>query len=228
MRIVAHRTCPLDAAENSLAGIAAASRLGADAVEIDVRRTLTGDVVLGHDTTYWRVARSPVPAFLTIAPWRRRLRLPDGTHPPTLTDVLAVLPDGLDLAIDAKAAIAVAPAVAILAGAGLLGRAAWWVRRERAVAEVARLAPACERALLADAATTAAAVAYVQRAVECGATAVSLHHRTVERAVVDLAHRLGLTVYAWVTHADAHEGVFATGVDGVVTDWPELARRLVG
>jgi glycerophosphoryl diester phosphodiesterase len=228
VRIVAHRTCPLDAPENSLAGIAAASRLGADAVEIDVRRTVTGAVVLGPDATYWRVARSPVPAFLTITPWRRRLRLPDGTPPPTLTDVLAILPDGLDLAIDAKASTAVAPAVALLAGAGLLGRAAFWVRRERAVAEVARLAPACERALLADAATSAAAVAYIERAVACGATAVSLHHRTVDGAVVDLAHRRGLIVYAWVTHADSHEDVFATGVDGVVTDWPELARRLAG
>jgi len=228
VRIVAHRTCPLDAAENSLAGITVAARLGADAVEIDVRRTLAGGVVLGHDSTYWRMARSPVPVVLTVGPLRRRLRLPDGTPPPALGDVLRDLPDGLALAIDAKASAAVAPTIDLLTEAGLLGRAALWVRRERTVAEVARLAPDCERALLADAATAQTALAYVERAAACGATAVSLHHRTVERPVVDAAHDRGLSVYAWVTQADAHEPVLAAGVDGVVTDWPARARSLVG
>ncbi|MDH3707216.1 MAG: glycerophosphodiester phosphodiesterase, partial [Acidimicrobiia bacterium] len=40
--VIAHRTCPLDGPENSLAGIATARELGADLVEIDVRRTADG------------------------------------------------------------------------------------------------------------------------------------------------------------------------------------------
>ena len=40
--VIAHRACPHYAAENSLDGIARAARLGADAVEIDVRLTRDG------------------------------------------------------------------------------------------------------------------------------------------------------------------------------------------
>ena len=184
--------------------------------------------ILGHDVTYWRMARSLVPVALTIGSLRRRLRLPDGTPPPSLGDVLGDLPPGLDLAIDAKASAAVAPAIDLLSDAGLVGRAALWVRRERAVADVARLAPSCERALLADAPTSEAARVYIDRAAECGATAVSLHHRVVDRPTVDVAHARSLTVYAWVTQPDGHERVLGAGVDGVVTDWPALARSLVG
>ncbi len=42
--IIAHRTCPRHAPENSLAGIRKAAELGADAVEIAVQRTLDGHV----------------------------------------------------------------------------------------------------------------------------------------------------------------------------------------
>lgn len=47
--VIAHRTCPRDAPENSLEGIARATELGADVVEVDVRRTADGVPVLVHD-----------------------------------------------------------------------------------------------------------------------------------------------------------------------------------
>ena len=66
--IIAHRACLLHAPENSLAGIRKAAELGADGVEIDLRRTLDGVPVLMHDRSPWRTARLPGPAF----PLRRR------------------------------------------------------------------------------------------------------------------------------------------------------------
>ena len=47
--VVAHRTCPRDARENSLDGIAVAGRSGADVVEVDARRSRDGTAVLLHD-----------------------------------------------------------------------------------------------------------------------------------------------------------------------------------
>ena len=49
--VVAHRTCWRDTAENSLAGIDRCVELGVDMIEIDVRRSKDGELVLIHDDT---------------------------------------------------------------------------------------------------------------------------------------------------------------------------------
>lgn len=49
--VVAHRGCWRDAAENALSGIEACVRMGVDVVELDVRRTRDGALVLMHDET---------------------------------------------------------------------------------------------------------------------------------------------------------------------------------
>ncbi|MGI8458914.1 MAG: glycerophosphodiester phosphodiesterase [Propionibacteriaceae bacterium] len=54
-RAVAHRGDPVGHRENTLAGIASALRAGADQVEIDVKLTADGEVVLLHDDTLERV-----------------------------------------------------------------------------------------------------------------------------------------------------------------------------
>ncbi len=54
-RIVAHRGDPTRHRENTLAGVAAALRLGADLVEVDLRCTADGEVVLLHDETLLRL-----------------------------------------------------------------------------------------------------------------------------------------------------------------------------
>ena len=93
MIVVAHRACPRYAAENSIDGIRKARELGADAVEIDVRRTLDGVPILMHDRTAWRTARCPWPVRLMPSGWVRRLRLRGSGAPvPTLRAALAALP----------------------------------------------------------------------------------------------------------------------------------------
>ena len=49
--VVAHRTCWQDTAENSIAGIERCKELGVDMIEIDVRETSDGELVLMHDDT---------------------------------------------------------------------------------------------------------------------------------------------------------------------------------
>ncbi|ROP74292.1 inositol monophosphatase family protein [Curtobacterium sp. PhB115] len=54
-RLVAHRGAPRVRRENTLPAIAVAEALGADAVEVDVRRTADGVAVLLHDPTLGRM-----------------------------------------------------------------------------------------------------------------------------------------------------------------------------
>src|SRR3990172_9502415 len=111
--IIAHRTCPKHAPENSLQGIRKAAELAADAVEVDVQRTLDGVPILMHDRTLRRTTGWPLPAW--TLPWTlvRRLRLRGSDERvPSLADALAVLPPGLAIALEMKHASATARALA--------------------------------------------------------------------------------------------------------------------
>jgi glycerophosphoryl diester phosphodiesterase len=58
---IAHRGEPVAHRENTLPALAAAVALGADMVEIDLRRTRDGEIVVLHDQTLerlWEVAAS--------------------------------------------------------------------------------------------------------------------------------------------------------------------------
>ncbi|MFL6139195.1 MAG: glycerophosphodiester phosphodiesterase [Frankiaceae bacterium] len=232
--VIAHRSCPLDApqpqVENSAAGIRAAVALGADAVEIDVRRSRGDGLVTIHDPLGWRLLRYP--GFVRWAPERwltaRRLR---GSSEllPALTTAIAAVPPGVRIAVDLKVPSALVPAVAVLRSAGRLGDAMLWCRRPATVLAMAQVAPGVPTALLRNTSDRAATTRYLDEAVAVGATAVSLHERAVDADVVAAAHGRGLVAYAWALSPRSHAPLLDAGVDGITTDWPGLlARELSG
>ncbi|MDQ6910768.1 MAG: hypothetical protein M3Z84_08320, partial [Actinomycetota bacterium] len=219
MRIIAHRACPLNAPENSLAGVKMARSLGADAVEIDIRLTSDGVPVLNHDRTFWRMARSPLPVGHTSSEQFAKLReRKSGAPMPSFGEVLDVLPDGVDMALDLKAPGALGPTVDLLARRRMLERASLWARDEAHVRKAASLAPDVERALLRNTFTPAKTTRYLQDAVDCGATAVSIHHRGLTYEAVWDALARGLTTYCWVIELADLPRVVDTGVHGIVVD----------
>jgi glycerophosphoryl diester phosphodiesterase len=228
VRIIAHRACPLHAPENSLAGVKMAAKLGADAVEIDLRLTSDGVPVLNHDRTFWRTARSPLPVDRTSSAHFGKLReRKSGAPIPSFAEVLDVLPEGLGLALDLKAPEALGPTVDLLEQRGVLERASLWVRDAAHVRKAATLAPGAERALLRNTFTPAKTSRYLQDAVDCGATAVSIHQRGLTYEAVDESLKRGLTTYCWVIEFGDLPRVIDTGVDGIVVESPDLARQFV-
>ncbi len=94
MRIMGHRGTPSRPGhvENTLAAVRAAFEGGAHGVEIDVRATLDGTLVLAHDGDLDRVLGVGVPGGPVVAGTPlaapRELRLPNGERIPTLVEVL--------------------------------------------------------------------------------------------------------------------------------------------
>ncbi|MCA9102133.1 MAG: glycerophosphodiester phosphodiesterase family protein [Planctomycetales bacterium] len=109
--VIAHRTAHREHPENSLAGIAAAAEMGCDYVELDVRQTSDGALVLMHDSSVDRVTNGHGKvADLTLAEIKA-LRLNhrgDGDTAaqriPTFDEALAALGDHLQLYLDHKEA----------------------------------------------------------------------------------------------------------------------------
>ncbi|NHF65949.1 glycerophosphodiester phosphodiesterase family protein [Xanthomonas hortorum] len=98
--VVSHRACWMLAAENTLAGINACVARGIDMVEIDIRTTRDGQLVLMHDDRVDRTTNGHgAVADLTAAQIARmRIRAkgggPDAAltdwHPPTFSQALAI------------------------------------------------------------------------------------------------------------------------------------------
>ena len=56
---------------------------------------------------------------------------------------------------------------------------------------------------------------------------VNVHHRRIDRSYVDAVHATGLRCFTWtVNRSSAIRRAVALGVDGVVTDHPEVAHRV--
>jgi len=104
MLLLAHRGCPVDAPENTLAAFEAAVALGVDGIETDVRLSADGELVLLHD----RVTPQGHPvAAMTRAALEREL----GYRVPVLTDAIDAFPDvlwNIEIKVSAAAGRAVA------------------------------------------------------------------------------------------------------------------------
>lgn len=223
--LIAHRACPLDAPENSLAGIAAAAAAGADAVEVDVRCTRDGTAVLFHDRTAWRTARWPLPVERTrYARFERAAARRDGVA--RLSEALAQCPPGLRPTLDIKTDGAVAPTIVDVLTSGRRD-VMLWHRRAAAITRLREAVPWAQTALLRNTRDERGTFRYIDAAAEVGASAVSLHQRAATARTVARAKDRGLLAYVWIVAEDAHARVLALHPDGINTDWVPAARALI-
>ena len=229
--IIAHRTAPLDAPENSLEGIRKAAGLGADMVEVDLRRTLDGVAVLLHDPWLLRTLVPPLPWPLALTPdaLARRLRLRGGDERlPLFAEALATLPPGLGMAIDIKDPSAAPATVDEVRRQGAEQRVLLWSQHLKAVEHCATEMPEAETSLLRDTFTPEAHVRLLDDAITAGARGVSAHWDAVSPEFMGHAEQRGLRVYAWCQWEERHAEKAGLGLAGVVTDWPREARAALG
>ena len=225
--VIAHRTCPRDAAENSIAGIRHAARAGADAVEIDVRLTADGQPVLMHDPSLWRTTCRARRLDRTSFAEVRRLRLRGSEETvPTLAEALAALDGQLRMAIDVKDPAAADAVLSEVRNQGAARRVLFWAKNSAAVALAAEREPELEASLLRDAKRPDEVRQFLDDAVGAGARGISAHWSVIAPTFVDEARRRGLRVYAWCKTRDISPAKLAM-LDGLVTDWPSVAVAML-
>jgi glycerophosphoryl diester phosphodiesterase len=222
--VIAHRTCPRDARENSLEGIAVAARAGADVVEVDARRNRDGTAVLLHDPWLLRVQHVP----LSVS-WLRDAHLARFAIP-TLADALdAAAEAGVRLAIDTKDAGAAESVLGAVRTAAATEQVLLWSQHMPTVRSYVRALPDAEVALLRDTFDPEEHDRLLADAAAIGARAVSAHQDVVTPAFQAAAADRGLAVYCWYQSLDAQRDrlarTAALGLAGVVTDWPGAARE---
>jgi glycerophosphoryl diester phosphodiesterase len=222
--IIAHRTCPKDAPENSREGIRKAAEFGADAVEVDLRVSLDQRPYILHDWSLRRTAGYPTPLEATPSAIVERLHLGNGESLPSLSDALDALSPALSIAVDVKTPWAIPHLAREVKKRRLEARTLAWCTSALDVRYMRRFSPEVETAYLRDDTDPAGKLAFLAAAVRLRANAVSAHWQAIDASFVSTAHELGLKVYSWHGESDLTPAKLESGLDGLITDYPAEAR----
>lgn len=222
--------------ENSLSAFRRAAAEGYRYLETDVQATRDGVVVVQHDATLDRTTDGS--GALAELDWAAVRTARIGGREPVcrLADLLEELPGAL-LNIDVKSDLAVAPVLE------LLHRTRGWDRvclASFSEARLQRMRKVAGPRLLTSMGTTSVVALRLRSALPWlptrapirGALAqlpVCSHGITVvDRALVRYAHRRGIEVHVWtVDRAEQMRALLDLGVDGVVTDRPDVLRAVL-
>ena len=218
--VIAHRGASSIELENSLAAFRAAAGQGADGVELDVHATIDGEIVVHHD---------PSVMGLPIAQARARdlaaMRLPNGDPIPTLVQALDVL-GKLKVFVEVKVLdprwddrlLAVLDRGPNPGGYAVHSFAFHVVRR------LGEKRPSLPRGVLSEVPTGSPR----QTLEDALAQTLWQERTTLDEQLVKTVHGLGAQIIAWtVDNPSDMERFVRWGVDGICTNHPERARRVV-
>ena len=234
MRIVGHRGTPTTGSspENTVPAVLAALAAGADGVEVDVRTTSDGVLVLSHDPDLGRVLGTGPGTGPLVAetPWAalRHLALPGGARVPRLSEVLDLAArHGAHVVTEVKAD----PGPQRLRTAAHLAALLTLRRQVRPGADrvtTSSFDPLCARRLAGRGTVGGAVIvkahvpprplAAPARAHGLSELHLQLEHVTRDPDIVRHLHAQGLRVAAGTDDPDAVEWLAGLGVDLLCTD----------
>ncbi|NJQ06013.1 glycerophosphodiester phosphodiesterase [Streptomyces lonarensis] len=220
---VGHRGLMGAEPENTLRSFRRAEKEGVDAVELDIHLSADGHLVVMHDTTVDRTTDgSGRVAELSLAEVRR-LDAGLGEGVPLFEEAMTSVSTPVQAEIKDVAAARVL--AASITRHGFQDRVRVISFHDAALRETRALLPEIPIALVTGESTPTAA----DRAVALGADMVSCEFPLLTPSVVRDCHAAGLAVISWTVNTPAELArARELGLDGVVTDEPELAHAAIG
>jgi glycerophosphoryl diester phosphodiesterase len=213
MRLIAHRGFAAIHPENTLEAIEEAVGV-ADAVEVDVRRCGSGELVVIHDETVDRVTdgEGRVDEH-TLAELRALDVLGTGVGVPTLSEVLAAVPGHVGVNVELKEAGTAADVLSLMTSEHQQTVVSSF---SQAILEECREAdPSVPRALI----TADEDGGPIEAAVELGCSYLHPAVDACSERLVNAAHRAGMSVNVWTVDSRPEATEIAElGVDGVIAD----------
>lgn len=231
---IAHRGASAQAPENTMAAFEQAVELGADVIELDLHVSRNGELVVIHDVTLDRTTDGQGPVHARSL---RELKQLDagrwfserftGQRIPTLTEVLDRFAGKIPLALEIKAGSAFYH--------GIEERLVSVLREHQAVSQVAvasfdHYALCTLKALEPDLRTAALLVgrpmSIAALAGPSKVDAMALEGSLVTVTEVEACRAAGLQLVVWTVNAPAQMRYFIDlGIDGIITDRPDLLRH---
>jgi glycerophosphoryl diester phosphodiesterase len=231
--VIAHRGASVIAPENTFAAFDMALEMGCDHIELDVRLTRDGHVVVGHDATVDRTTDGSGSVDellleeikdLDAGSWKGAQF--SGEPMPTLHGVLENYSGRAHLHIELKGEHPdlAEKVVELVQEHQADGSVTIISFTSDMLKEVGEMAPSLPRGWLVrelDEPT-------IEDAVTMGVEQISPASKSLTPELVRLAHERGLFVRAWSVHLEEDaRHVLRCGADGMTVDWPDRAMALV-
>jgi glycerophosphoryl diester phosphodiesterase len=250
--VMAHRGGRYLWPENTLFAFENATALGVDVLEMDLRSTRDGAIVVLHDDTVDRTMDGSGPVLEYTLEELKSLDAayhwsPDDgqTYPlrgqgiviPTLEEVLAAFPDmQMNIEIKQSEPSIVASVCDLLSEHGAVERVlvasfdSDTIKAFRETCpEVASTAGESEVRLLYGLSVIYLGGLYRPQAEAVQVPEYSGGIHVVTQRFIDAAHRRGMDVHVWtVNEADDIQRMLDLGVDGIITDAPDLLLQMLG
>jgi glycerophosphoryl diester phosphodiesterase len=234
--VTSHAACKGHAPENTLPGIEAALRLGADAIEIDVHCTADGVPVLLHDDTVDRTTDAHGDIREMTLEEARRLDagakqfVPQyhGTRIPTLAEVIDLTKGRALLQIEIKQSDIEEPIAAAVRDADAIADCETHSFGWRIVKQMRAVEPRMASALLTDTRRVVDWDEFFGFALSLNAQGVSVHYTASTPERVRRGQLRGLTFMVWTVDDEPDIDAMArAGVDSICSNFPDIVRAVV-
>jgi len=229
--VIAHRGASAAAPENTLAAFRLGADLGADFVELDVQESEDGEVVVVHDSDLMKVGGSPLKIWEAPAAALRAVDIGTRKGPqfaservPTLAEVFALCKGRIRVVVELKSyghsQRLEERVVEIVEAAGVANDTIFMSLDHDMVRRLKQLRPSWKVGVL-----VAKAIGDLT---SLGADFLAVEASLATRGFVRRAHGAGQDVYVWTVNDPAWMlASMANGVDGLITDLPDVAREVV-
>jgi len=215
---IGHRGACGYAPENTLASIQKAFELACDLVEVDVRRTKDGHLVLLHDERVDRTTNGKGTVAEMTLKVLQTVGGGGGQRIPTLHEALHVANGRVGLILEMKARGIGEETCAIVRQSGFIGPVVYASFVHADLHQVRRaMQQAATMALFKKLPRNP-----VQSALDAKAAHVGLRHDTATKLLVEACHNADLQVFVYTVNEPSDiQKVRTLGVDGIVSDFPD-------
>ncbi len=229
--VIAHRGAAGTHPENTMAAIHAAVEAGADWVEIDVQETADGTVVVFHDSDFMKLATNPLKIWdatdtdlqdIDIGSWYDPAYADQRV--PTLAEALEAVRDRSKLLIELKYyghdQKLEERTIDIVEAAGMADQVATMSLKYPAVEKMKSLRPDWQSGVLA--ATAIGDLSGLE------GDFIAINATMASSRLIRRAHEQNKKLLVWTINDPLDmSAMISLGVDGLITDHPELAREVI-
>jgi glycerophosphoryl diester phosphodiesterase len=229
--VIAHRGAAGKAPENTLASVRQAVEDGADWIEIDVQETADGEVVVIHDSDFMKLAGKDLKVWDATLAEIDRIDVGSWFDPsfatervPTLGDVLAAARGKAKVVIELKYygydQDLERRVVQIVEDAGMASAVAVMSLKYKGIQKIRALRPDWTIGLLS--------AKGVGDLTKLDADFLAVNQGMATPGFVRRAQAAGKQVFVWtIDDPVSMSRMISIGVDGIITDEPELARQVL-
>ena len=220
------------APENTLAAFEKALDIGVDMLEIDVRVTGDGQMIVLHDPSLDRTTDCEGIVREMGLDEIRQADAGDGERVPILREVFDLARNRAPILLEIKSDFIAERVVQAIADAQIEEQVVVQSFNPQTVERVKRLAPHLPSSLLiGELPTTPSRVRarrLVSQVLEVGANTLSIWHATLTPSLIEEMRKRGIAVWAWTVDEEiTMRDLAMMGVQGLVTNYPDVLNNVL-